>query len=204
MWVRGAIKLSGKAYQPSPGETRAQDPNEGIALPEKEDMSLTVMEALQVEIMRTNGHHALLGSTTENFRAASIIFSQVRGDIVATCFFECPDYGEHDLAESIMPASRFTRITIRCLCDAATREVVLRRFSSYRCRAQLLVLNDNVSISKVGGIFCKCEDGSHLAFMALNNSSDAKSRNLGLVFRGDIAQQMYRYYDSFIERYSNE
>ena len=200
-FFRGLIKFGGRA---SPAVPPNSTPGgEAGEIPfEQQYMSHAVLGALQTKLNKTRGHHVVLETTTENFHAASTLYGQLHGNIIATCFFESPDYGDHDLAEAILAVSRFSRITIRSMCDEDAQTKVAARFATYRSRARLIVLDESTQVSKIGGIFCRCDDGSHLAFMALNNFCDAKPKNLGLVFCGDLAEQMYRYYKSFVDRYS--
>ena len=200
-FLRGLIKFGGKA-SPAMHPNSDLDAHAGETPFEQQYMSHAVLRALQTELCKTRGHHAVLETTTENLHAVSTLYGQLRGDIIGTCFFESPDYGEHDLAETILTGSRFSRITIRSVCDEATQRKVAERLATYRSRTRLIVLDANIQVSKIGGIFCRCDDGSHLAFMALNNFFEAKPKNLGLVFCGDLAEQMYRYYISFVDRYS--
>lgn len=59
-------------------------------------MSHAVLHILQVKLHKTRGHHAILEETTENYHAAGTLYGQIHGDIIGTCFFESPDYGEHE------------------------------------------------------------------------------------------------------------
>lgn len=201
-FCKGLIKFGGEAAHPTSAPQDGSGPTQEETPFEEQYMSYAVLRALQTELRKTRGHHVVLETTTENFHAASTLYGQLRGDIIGTCFFESPDYGDHDLAKAILPTSRFSRVTLRSMCDLETEHTVTARFQAYHSRARLVVLDDGVAVSKIGGIFCRCDDGSYLAFMALNNFCDAKPKNLGLVFCGDIAEQMYRYYRSFVDRYS--
>ena len=200
-FFRGLIKFNGEASLPThvPQDTISTAEEE---MPFQEQfMSHAVLHILQADLKKTRGHHAILETTTENRHATSTLYGQLHGDIIGTCFFENPNYGEHDLAGTILKTSRFTRITTQDLCDDETKKRVMSQFQDYRARARLIVLDNETEVSKIGGIFCKCDDGSHLAFMALNNWYDATPKNLGLVYCGDIAEQMYKYYKSFVDRY---
>lgn len=200
-FLKGLIKFGSKSTPKGSSNVVAVNQEEDVPF-EKQYMSHAVLHILQSELKKTQGHHAVLETTTENYHAASTLYGQIHGDIIGTCFFESPDYGEHrDLAEAILSGSRFARISTRNMCNEETQRKVADRFQSYRARARLIVLSEETEVSKIGGIFCKCDDGSHLAFMALNNYVDAKPKNLGLVYCGDLAEQMYKYYKSFVDRY---
>lgn len=201
-FLKGVVRFGSKASAASPVISSTDStPDKDVAF-ERQYMSHAVLHVLQAKLKKTQGHHAILDTTTENFHAATTIYSQLHGDIIGTCFFENADYGDHDLAKAILSGSNFTRITVRSMCDEATQETVARRFQTYRSKSLLIVLDEETEVSKIGGIFCKCDDGSHLAFMAMNNFCDAKPKNLGLVYCGDLAEQMYSYYKSFVERYA--
>ena len=198
-FFKGLVRFWAKTAVPRSNEIK---PKVNDTPFEKQYMSHAVLHVLQARLKKTQGHHTVLETTTENYHAAGTIYGQIHGDIIGTCFFESPNYGKHrDLAEAILPGSRFTRISLRNMCNEETQHKLIEHFQGYRAKSRLIVLPDDVEISKMSGIFCKCDDGSHLAFMALNNYGGAKTENLGLVFCGDLAEQIYRYYKSFVDRY---
>lgn len=168
---------------------------------EKEYMSHAVLKGLQIELKKTLGQHAILETTRQNLRTTAHLYSNLQGDIIGTCFFENPDYGPNDLSESIRKGSRFYRLTLRDLCSDKSEAAISGRFNKHPSKQSLIVLDNNVEISKIGGIFCECDDKSHLAFIALNNFCGANTSNQGIVFCGDIAEAFFNYYNSFVKKY---
>ncbi len=160
-----------------------------------------VLKWLQDKINKTDGCYVITESRHENARTAANLYTRLNGEIIATCFFESPDYGRGDFATTVTVGTKFVRITSSDMCNEDITKTVVARFSEFPCTAQLAIVPANVEISKIGGIFCKFPDKSCLAFIALNNVQD-NAFNRGLVFYGVIAEQLFRYYDGFVARYS--
>jgi hypothetical protein len=162
-----------------------------------------VLRELAQKINKTDGYYVITDSRQENARAAAVLYAKLHGEVIATCFFESPDYERGDYANAVASGTRFCRITAADVCNEETAKTVVGRFTGFDCTARLAVIPSGVEISKIGGIFCKFPDKSCLAFIALNNVQDSRS-NRGLVFFGVIAQELFRYYKGFTEKYSAE
>ncbi len=190
--LKGLFTFKGKA------DTRSNSlPQRRSSESNSLDSASRILKWLQDKLNKIDGNYVLTEATDENARIAANLYTRLQGDIIATCFFESPDYGTGDFAATIHRGSKFTRIALSSMCDEQTNLILSKRFGSFVCDASLLVIPDDVNISKIGGIFCKLEDKSYLTFIALNNQS-GKGKNQGLVFCGTLAKQFYDYYNSFI------
>ena len=147
-----------------------------------------------------SGCYALTDSAQENAQTAARLYSKVDGQIIGTCFFETPLYGRGDFSTTITSKAKFTRLTISDVCDEATAGQIENIFKTMTCKAQIVVVPKGVEISKIGGIFCYLSDHSYLAFIALNNVQDTSS-NRGLVFSGILAQELFVYFQGFVEKF---
>lgn len=157
-----------------------------------------ILEWIQQNINKASGDYVLTETINENAQIAARIYSKIQGSIIATCFFEEPDYGNGDYANAICSGTKFTRITLEGLCPLEKKEILIQRFEKFECNANLVIIPQNVDITKIGGIFCKLPDKSHLVFIALNQYGST-SINKGLLFTGEIAEKFYDYYNSFIK-----
>lgn len=142
------------------------------------------------------GWFALTDSTSEQRRIAANLYTELEGEIIGTEFFECPFYGKGDFAKGIKKGSSFTRITTTDVCDKESAKKVKEEFDTFECHAKLVLVGNN-DISKIGGIYCYFNDYSYLAFIALNNYS-LKHDNKGLLITGTVAEELFKYYKSFI------
>jgi len=186
--LKGMFKLNTKSDQLAISEKTEEG---------KELQATKILKWLQEQINKVNGSYVLTDSTHENAKIAMQLYTKVTGEIIATCFFESPDYGIGDYAYGISPGTCFNRLTLRSLCNSDTESVVRERIKNFECKGNIIVIDDSVQLSKMGGIFCKMPDKSYLTFIALNSVSYS-NRNQGLVFSGTLAQQLFDYYNSFI------
>jgi len=163
------------------------------------DLALEVIKYIKevVSPERVNGNYAITETTQDNWVVAARLYTKLDGNIIGTAFFEQPYYGESDLASGIRKGASFYRLSIRDVCTKESEESLNAVFRKIQCDANLVVLPEKTEISKIGGIFCKFPDSSHVAFIALNNYGNDSS-NKGMIFSGVIAQQLYNYYKSFI------
>jgi hypothetical protein len=149
---------------------------------------------------KVKGSYVLTESIHDNAQTAARLYSKVDGQIIGTCFFEGPFYGRGDFATTINQKAHFTRLTTSEVCDEATAKQIEDIFQTMVCKAKLVIIPKNVEVSKIGGIFCRLSDHSHLAFIALNNVQET-STNRGLVFSGTLAQELFGYFQGFVDKF---
>jgi hypothetical protein len=183
--LKGVLTFSGETHK----SERITNNNENEAK--------KILKWVQENINKINGDFILTDTTTENAQIAARLYSKIRGEIISTCFFEDPDYGNGDFANTISPGTNFHRITLNSLCSLDKKDGLINRLAKYECNANLVVISNEAEITKIAGIFCKLTDKSYLAFIALNSYGPNK-KNKGLTFTGDIAQILFEYYNSFI------
>lgn len=186
--LKGALRFSGRASEVD-GVSASEEHANGSKATE-------VLVWIQQQLQKVEGDFVLNETTLENAKTAAQLYSKLEGEIVATCFFESPHYDGTDFASTISDGARFYRLTSRRVCDSDTESRVVKRLRTFNCSATLTVIEDESKISKIGGIFSRLDDGSYLAFIAMDNYGNSGS-NKGLVFSGSLAEQMYKYYRSF-------
>jgi len=184
--LKGLLSFSGETHK-------------NIVKVEKENNEAkTVLEWVQKNINKVDGDYILTETINENAQIAARLYSKLNGDIIATCFFDEPDYGNGDFANTISPGTNFSRITTESLCPEEKATVLRLRLKKFVCNSSLVVIPNGIEITKIAGIFCKLPDKSYISFIALNNYG-AKQLNKGLTFTGDLAEKLYEYYKSFIQ-----
>ncbi len=184
--LKGLLSFSGETH------------NKVSDIIEKSSEAKKILEWIQENINKASGDYVLTETINENAQIAARIYSKIQGSIIATCFFEEPDYGNGDYANAICEGTKFTRITLECLCPIEKKEILIQRLKKFECTANLVIIPQNVDITKIGGIFCKLPDKSYLVFIALNHYG-SPTINKGLLFTGEIAEKFYDYYNSFIQ-----
>ncbi len=188
--LKGMLRFSGEIETPSNAKR--------IISEQKElNKATEILKWIQHQLKKVDGAYIINDTTNENAKTAAQLYSKLEGEIIGTCFFESPDYGQGDFAKAISPGAKFYRITTRKVCSPAIQKNVETLFQSMECSASLIVIEDDVIISKIGGIFCKLPDKSYLAFIAMDNYGNS-GINKGLVFSGSLAEQLFNYYKSFV------
>ena len=92
--LKGLLKLN-TTSDPLPGSDQIEKGNELQAT--------KILRWLQEQINKVDGSYVLTDSTHENAKISMQIYTKVTGEIIATCFFESPDYGIGDYANGINP-----------------------------------------------------------------------------------------------------
>ena len=168
---------------------------------EVQDEAHALLQKLGAKLDRSeSSYFSINEETVENFDTASQLFQNASGQVIATCFFEKPDYGESDFAQHIRAGTKFVRITRREVCPPTTERKVRQRFETLRAPSTLVVLPKKVVVSLISGIFCKLPDKSYLAFLSLTTKKD----NAGIVLCGGVAREMYRYFLRYTKDLGNE
>ncbi len=185
--LKGALTFSGETHEKDNGDKVRS---------ESEDEAKRVLRWVQENLNKVNGNFILTDTVNENAQTAARLYTKLTGDIIATCFFEEPDYGNGDFANTISPGANFVRLTTSNLCPVDKVEMLNERLANFSCNARLIVIEDDIDVTKIAGIFSKLPDKSYLAFLALNDYGKTKV-NKGLTFTGDIAENLYEYYKSF-------
>lgn len=178
--------------------TRYQKTNglENLTREYENDQAHEIINWLQGNLQKITGSYIITNTKNENAKIAGQLYSRVNGEVISTCFFESPDYGHSDYANMISPATKFIRITCNDVCSDVVAKKVIDRLNSFECSASLVVVSSKINISKIGGIFCNLSDGSHLAFIAMNNRGGS-NENQGIMLSGTIAREFFQYYKSF-------
>lgn len=202
--LKGLFKVSAETHEKTdsePTDFRLIDNtietvvNKMSGLNDKE--STRIITWLQKKLNKVEGHFVLTETKHANGTVAGQLYTKLSGNIISTCFFESPDYGNGDWAKTISPTANFTRITLEELCPIELTKVLESRLQEFECRASLKVIPSELNITKIGGIFAKLQDESYLTFISFDNYGGILNNNMGLTFSGELAEQLYRYYDSF-------
>jgi hypothetical protein len=181
-------------------DTQHDTPGSDVRSSEHHDLAHRIIAWLrEQQPQRVRGSYVLTETTHDNAQTAARLYSKVNGYIIGTCFFESPFYGRGDFASNIDENSTFVRITKAEVCDDATARDTRAVLDGFSCKAELVVIPEEVEVSRIGGIFCYLRDRSYLAFMALNNVENSGA-NRGLVFSGTLAEELFQYLKGFADR----
>lgn len=162
-----------------------------------DDEALKTLKWIQEEIEEINGSYIYSDSTLKNKKIATLLYTKCTKKLIGTAFFEDPNNYKDDLAAFVDQGIEFVRITTGDVCSQESQKGQKEKLRSFQSNARLVVVPADTGISKLGGLFCEMKDGSHLAFIALNNVGN-KGENHGLVFCGDTAEHLFKYYESWV------
>ena len=160
------------------------------------DEAFSTLQWIQNEIKQLNGSYIRSDSTLKNKEIITLMYTKCTKRLIGTAFFENPaEYGD-DLASFVRPGIEYIRITTSNVCPHESQEILKERMKGFQSQARLVAVPVNTEISKLAGLFCEMKDGSYLAFIALNNVGNS-GENHGVAFCGDIAENLFNYYNSW-------
>jgi hypothetical protein len=149
------------------------------------------------------GEYFITKTTQENYEIARDIFKHADGAIVTTAFHDNPaDYGPGDLVRSFrFGGQQIQRLTATDVCDDASVAKARGNLQEIKPGARLIVIPKDERYTRIDGIFCRCGDGTHLAFVALTDPKTGKN-NEGIVFRDGFATEFFQYYQALAEKHT--
>lgn len=220
-WIAGAIALSffagaifgrrlAKVIVKIPGflefqvETKGSDAERAVQeIKETTTTADAIVSWLDTRSLRLDGSFSVTESTRGNSRLAALLYGRINGTIIGTSFFDGPYYGESDFAGNLPEGTTFYRLTVRSNCSTDTEHLVRSLFREFAFKARLIVIPDEVGISRIAGIFARFPDSTHLAFIALNDGRNGAT-NRGLILTGSVAKMLYEYYANFAQAFLSD
>ena len=168
--------------------------------PKRKGMAYKVLRGLKKKLEIPRGEYCRTKTADDNYEIAQHLYKNVEGEIIATAFHEDPaGYGENDLAR-LFRGRDFTRLTCEDICNKASQEIARRNLSKVHKGASLIVIPQHEKYVRVDGMFCRFRDETYLCFEALRNPSNPQA-NRGIIFREDIAEDLFDYYKELAEKY---
>ena len=162
-----------------------------------------ILQKLGKFLEKPKGGYYFTKSANDNYKVAQLIYSHSDSEIICTAFNENPKlYREADLIRGFnFGGSLVTRITCRNVCSEQDEIDVKNSMTRILKGSNLLVLPENLYLTKIDGIFAKLHDDTYLTFIEFMDH-ERSDNNKGVIFKDGIAKGFYEYYERIVDSYN--